>query len=74
MLMAWCCMICLEDSSLSEELKSVEIYVPNHCVRWMTYNKTGLLRSAVGKTHVLQSRLVMNYATSYFPLIVLGYP
>ncbi len=33
-----------------------------------------LLRSAVGKTHVLRSRLVMNYTTSYFPFIVLGYP
>ncbi len=33
-----------------------------------------LLRSAVGKTHVLLSGLVMNYATSYFPLMVLGYP
>ncbi len=33
-----------------------------------------LLRSAVGKTHVLRSRLVMNYTTSYFPLVVLGYP
>ncbi len=26
------------------------------------------------KTHVLRSRLVMDYTTSYFPLIVLGYP
>ncbi len=33
-----------------------------------------MLRSAVGKTHVLRSRLVMYYTTSYFPLIVLGYP
>ncbi len=33
-----------------------------------------LLRSAVYKTHVLRSRLVMDYTTSYFPLIVLGYP
>ncbi len=33
-----------------------------------------MLRSAVGKTHVLRSGLVMNYTTSYFPLIVLGYP
>ncbi len=32
-----------------------------------------MLRSAVGKTHVLRSRLVMEYTTSYFPLIVLGY-
>ncbi len=32
-----------------------------------------LLRSAVGMTHVLRSRLVMDYTTSYFPLIVLGY-
>ncbi len=32
-----------------------------------------MLRSAVGMTHVLRSRLVMDYATSYFPLIVLGY-
>ncbi len=28
-----------------------------------------VLRSAVGKTHVLRSRLVMDYTTSYFPLI-----
>ncbi len=33
-----------------------------------------LLRSAVGKTHVLRSGLVMDYTTSYFPVIVLGYP
>ena len=33
----------------------------------------GILRSAVSRTHVLRSRLVMNYTTSYFPLIVLGY-
>ncbi len=33
-----------------------------------------MLRSAVGKTHVLRSRLVMDYTTSYFPLIVFGYP
>ena len=33
-----------------------------------------LLRSAVGKTHVLRQGLVMDYTTSYFPLIVLGYP
>ena len=33
-----------------------------------------VLRSAVGKTHVLRLRLVMNYTTSHFPLIVLGYP
>ncbi len=26
-----------------------------------------VLRSAVGKTHVLRSRLVMDYTTSYFP-------
>ncbi len=26
-----------------------------------------MLRSAVGKTHVLRSRLVMNYTTSHFP-------
>ncbi len=32
-----------------------------------------MLRSALGMTHVLQSRLVMDYTTSYFPLIVLGY-
>ncbi len=32
-----------------------------------------LLRSAVGMTHVLQSRHVMDYTTSYFPLMVLGY-
>ncbi len=32
-----------------------------------------LLRSAVGMTHVLRSGLVMDYTTSYFPLIVLGY-
>ncbi len=32
-----------------------------------------MLRSAVGKTHVLRSRLVMDYTTSYFPLIVLGF-
>ena len=32
-----------------------------------------LLQSAVGMTHVLWSRLVMDYAASYFPLIVLGY-
>ncbi len=31
-----------------------------------------MLRSAVGMTHVLRSGLVMDYATSYFPLIVLG--
>ncbi len=30
-----------------------------------------ILRSAVGKTHVLRSRPVMNYTTSHFPLIVL---
>ncbi len=29
-----------------------------------------MLRSAVGKTHVLRSRLVMDYTTSYFPSIV----
>ena len=33
-----------------------------------------MLRSAVGKTHVLRSRLVMDYTTSHLPLIVLGYP
>ena len=33
-----------------------------------------LLRSVVGKTHVLRKGLVMDYTTSYFPLIVLGYP
>ena len=33
-----------------------------------------LLRSAMGKTHILRSRLVMDYTTSYFPLIMLGYP
>ncbi len=33
-----------------------------------------LLQSAVGRTHVLRSSLVMDYTTSYFPLIVLGYP
>ncbi len=33
-----------------------------------------VLRSAVGKTYVLRSRLVVNYTTSHFPLIVLGYP
>ncbi len=33
-----------------------------------------MLRSVVDKTHVLWSGLVMDYATSYFPLIVLGYP
>ncbi len=32
------------------------------------------MQSAVGKTHVLRSGLVMDYTTSYFPLIVLGYP
>ena len=31
------------------------------------------LWSAVGMTHVLRSGLVMGNATSYFPLIVLGY-
>ncbi len=31
-----------------------------------------MLRSAVGMAHVLRSRLLMDYATSYFPLIVLG--
>ena len=36
--------------------------------------KCVVLRSAVGKTHVLRSRLVMIYTTSHFPLIVLGYP
>ncbi len=30
-----------------------------------------MLRSAVGMTHVLRSRLVMGYTTSYFPLIML---
>ncbi len=33
-----------------------------------------MLRSAVGKTHVLRSGLVINYATSYFTLIVFGIP
>ncbi len=33
-----------------------------------------MLQSAVGKTHVLRSGLVMDYTTSYFPFIVLGYP
>ena len=33
-----------------------------------------VLRSAVGKTHVLRLELVMSYTTSHFPLIVLGYP
>ena len=37
---------------------------------WVTY----LLPSAVGMAHVLRSRLVMDYTTSYFPLIVLEYP
>ncbi len=32
-----------------------------------------MLRSAVGMAHVLRSRLVMDYTTSYFPLIVLEY-
>ena len=32
----------------------------------------GVLWSAVGKTHVLRSGLVMDYTTSYFPLIVFG--
>ncbi len=30
-----------------------------------------MLQSAVGKTHVFRSGLVMDYTTSYFPLIVL---
>ncbi len=30
--------------------------------------------SVVDMAHVLRSRLVMDYATSYFPLIMLGYP
>ncbi len=38
------------------------------------FNVSTLLRSAVGKTRVLQSGLVMDYTTSYFPLIVFGYP
>ncbi len=33
-----------------------------------------MLRSAVGKTHVLRSGLVMDYTTSYLPLIVMRYP
>ncbi len=33
-----------------------------------------VLRSVVGKTHVLRKGLVMDYTPSYFPLIVLGYP
>ncbi len=33
-----------------------------------------MLWSVVGMAHVLRSRLVMDYTTSYFPLIVLGYP
>ncbi len=32
-----------------------------------------MLRSAVGMAHVLRSGLEMGYATSYLPLIVLGY-
>ena len=32
------------------------------------------MRSVVGMAHVLRSRLVMDYTTSYFPLIMLGYP
>ncbi len=44
------------------------------CIRWKTHHDILLLRSAVGKTHVLRSGLVMDYTTSYFPLIVLGYP
>ncbi len=35
---------------------------------------TYMLRSAVGKTYVLRLRLVMDYTTSHFPLILLGYP
>ncbi len=34
----------------------------------------GVLRSAVGMTHLLRSGLVMDYTISYFPLIVLGHP
>ncbi len=43
-------------------------------VEYMYLKLLPLLRSAVGKTHVLRSRLVMNYTTSHFPLIVLGVP
>ncbi len=41
---------------------------------WETCSYSLMLQSAVGKTHVLRSGLVMNYVTSYFSLIVLGYP
>ncbi len=40
---------------------------------WAKSGLWAILRSAVGKTHVLRSRLVMNYNTSHFSLIVLGY-
>ncbi len=40
----------------------------------LAYTVIIVLRSAVGKTHVLRSGLVMDYTTSYFPLIVLEYP
>ena len=34
-------------------------------------NVLGVLRSAVGKTHVLRQGLVMDYAASYFPCLYL---
>ncbi len=58
--------LCFQTTSIALE------YMENH--RKMTFLPTEtVLRSAVGMTHVLRSRLVMDYTTSYFPLIVLGY-
>ena len=54
-------------SFTDEQVAGAEFYSkPFDPDRWI------LLRSAVGKTHVLRLGLVMDYTTSYFPLIVLG--
>ncbi len=58
------------NNSITSDLNGLNLWCPNR-IQIQGYF---VLRSAVGKTHVLRSRLVMNYTTSYFPLIVLGYP
>ena len=64
-----------EDDQVINRMSEESTFTTN-CLGSVTGNmETGvMLRSTVGKTHVLRSGLVMDYTTSYFPLIVLGYP
>ncbi len=56
-------------------IATLEVITVLYCIvfLWLTWWPL-LLRSAVGKTHVLRSRLVMDYTTSYFPLSLLECP